>query len=119
MIKLKRIYEDPADDDGLRLLVERLWPRGISKDKAAVDLWLKDIAPSPELRKWFAHDAEKWVEFRRRYNDEILRSPALEMLRELILQHPVITFVYAARDEQNSASVLKTFLENAKSGGGP
>lgn len=116
MIKLKRIYEAPDEADGFRLLVERLWPRGISKEKAAVDLWLKDIAPSVELRKWFAHDPEKWVEFRRRYRDEIMASPALDMLRELILQHPVITFVYAASDEQNSASVLKVFVEKAKSG---
>lgn len=114
MIRLKRVYEAPEADDGFRLLVERLWPRGLSKEKAAVDLWLKDIAPSAELRKWFAHDEEKWQEFRRRYRDEISASPALEMLRELILQHPVLTFVYAASDRQNSATVLKAFVEKAK-----
>lgn len=114
MIKLKRVYLQPDEADGLRLLVERLWPRGITKEKAAVDLWLKELAPSTELRKWFSHDPEKWVEFRRRYREEIKASPALDMLRELILQHPVITFVYAASDEQNSASVLKTFIEKAK-----
>ncbi|MGH8493716.1 MAG: DUF488 domain-containing protein [Moraxellaceae bacterium] len=114
MIKLKRIYESPDEADGLRLLVERLWPRGVSKEKAAVDLWLKDIAPSAELRQWFAHDSEKWQEFRRRYREEVRASPALEMLRELILQHPVITFVYAASNEQNSATVLKAFIEKAK-----
>ncbi len=114
MIQLKRIYDEPGKDDGFRLLVERLWPRGITKEKAAVDLWLKDIAPSTELRKWFAHDPEKWQEFRRRYREEIRASPALDMLRELILQHPSITFVYAASDKQNSATVLKAFVEKAK-----
>lgn len=114
MIKLKRVYEAPEADDGFRLLVERLWPRGISKEKAAVTLWLKDIAPSAELRKWFAHDDEKWQEFRRRYREEIAASPALDMLRELLLQHPVVTFVYAASDKQNSATVLKAFIEKAK-----
>ncbi|MDQ8036312.1 MAG: DUF488 family protein [Pedobacter sp.] len=114
MIKLKRVYETPDESDGFRLLVERLWPRGITKEKAAVALWMKDIAPSAELRKWFAHDEEKWQEFRRRYREEISASPSLDMLRELILQHPVITFVYAASDQQNSATVLKAFVEKAK-----
>ena len=114
MIKLKRVYAAPDESDGLRLLVERLWPRGISKEKAAVALWMKDIAPSTELRQWFAHDEEKWQEFRRRYREELSASPALDMLRELILQHPVITFVYAASDKQNSATVLKAFVEKAK-----
>lgn len=114
MIKLKRVYETPDESDGFRLLVERLWPRGITKEKAAVALWMKDIAPSAELRQWFAHDEEKWQEFRRRYREEVAASPALDMLRELILQHPVITFVYAASDKQNSATVLKAFIEKAK-----
>ena len=68
MIRLKRVYEAPSNDDGIRLLVERLWPRGISKEKARVDEWLKDVAPSPELRKWYAHDVEKWPEFKRHYS---------------------------------------------------
>ena len=114
MIQLKRIYEAADKSDGFRLLVERLWPRGVSKEKAAVDVWMKDIAPSTELRQWFAHDPEKWQEFRRRYREEIQASPALDMLRELILQHAVITFVYAASDKQNSATVLKAFIEKAK-----
>ena len=73
-IRLKRVYEEPAPDDGRRILVERLWPRGLSKGQAAVDLWVKDVAPSPELRRWFNHDPDRWQEFRRRHHAELGRS---------------------------------------------
>lgn len=112
MIKLKRAYDEPAKRDGLRILVERLWPRGVSKEKAAVDLWLKDLAPSTELRKWFSHDPEKWNEFRKRYRAELGKvGDLLVLLKHRTTEGPV-TFVYAAHDEErNSAVVLKEYLE--------
>ncbi|RPI20372.1 MAG: DUF488 domain-containing protein [Chloroflexota bacterium] len=112
MIRLKRIYDPPSDDDGYRILVERLWPRGLSKDKARVDLWLKEVAPSPDLRKWYAHEVEKWAAFKERYWDELRRNPeGLEKLKRES-QRDRVTFVYAAKDEQhNSALLLKEFLE--------
>ena len=112
-IRLKRAYEPASKDDGLRILVERLWPRGLSKEKAAIDLWLKEIAPSPELRKWYGHDTSRWDEFRRRYLAEIeVKGEMLSDLKQRIKAGPV-TFVYAARDEEhNSALVLKEYLES-------
>ncbi|RMG35989.1 MAG: DUF488 domain-containing protein [Planctomycetota bacterium] len=111
-VRTKRIYDPVAEDDGCRVLVERLWPRGLSKEKARVDVWLKDIAPSTALRKWFGHDPAKWEEFQRRYEAELAeRGEAVEQLLELTRQGPV-TLVYAASDtEHNSAVVLKRFLE--------
>lgn len=112
MIKLKRAYEPATKDDGERILVERLWPRGLTKEKAKIDLWMKDVAPSPELRKWFGHDPEKWDEFRRRYKSELERHPDLvKQLRDKA-RHGPVTFVYAAKDEQhNSALLLKEVVE--------
>jgi uncharacterized protein YeaO (DUF488 family) len=112
-IRLKRAYEPPSKDDGLRILVERLWPRGLTKEKAAIDLWLKEIAPSPELRKWYGHDISRWDEFRRRYRAEIeVKGEMLSDLKQRITEGPV-TFVYAARDEEhNSALILKEYLES-------
>jgi uncharacterized protein YeaO (DUF488 family) len=112
MIKLKRAYEPASKDDGERILVERLWPRGLTKEKAKIDLWMKEIAPSPELRKWFGHDPEKWPEFRRRYKSELEQQP--ELVKELRAKgrSGTVTFVYAAKDEQhNSALLLKEFVE--------
>jgi uncharacterized protein YeaO (DUF488 family) len=112
MIRLKRIYERPSKDDGFRILVERLWPRGLSKERARVDLWLKDISPSPQLRTWYGHDVTKWEEFQQRYRAELQNNPAVKQMQELLRKKRVITFVYAARDaEHNSARVLKAFLE--------
>ncbi len=112
MINLKRVYEPAASDDGFRILVERLWPRGLSKQAAHIELWLKDIAPSPELRTWYGHDVKKWKEFQRRYKAELSGNKAIEELRSLLKQKRTVTFVYAARDEEhNSALVLKDFLE--------
>jgi uncharacterized protein YeaO (DUF488 family) len=112
-IRLKRAYEKPAPDDGLRVLVERLWPRGLSKERAAVDLWMKDIAPSPELRRWFNHDPARWDEFQRRYRAELRQNKdVVDELRRKCRDRTV-TFVYAARDEEyNSALVLRAYLEH-------
>lgn len=112
MIRLKRAYDKPSRHDGLRILVERLWPRGVSREQAAVDLWLKDLAPSTDLRKWFGHDPEKWDEFRKRYWSELgAKGDLLTLLRHRITEGTV-TFVFAASDpERNSAVVLKEFLE--------
>lgn len=111
-IRLKRAYETPSADDGLRVLVERLWPRGLSKERAAVDLWAKELSPSAELRRWFKHDPAKWNEFQKRYRDELLQNfEAVEALRATCKKQAV-TFVFAARDEEhNSAVLLKDFLE--------
>lgn len=110
-IRIKRVYEAPDKEDGARILVDRLWPRGLSKEKAQVDLWLKDIAPSTGLRKWFAHDPEKWQEFRKRYGAELERNDEqVATLRAEAAKGPV-TLVYGARDtEHNEALVLKDFL---------
>lgn len=115
VIQLKRAYEAAAKSDGLRILVERLWPRGVSKEKAAIDLWLKEIAPSTELRKWFGHDPDKWPEFRKRYWAELRANKELiSQLRQKITTGTV-TFVFAASDvERNSAVALKEFLERWK-----
>ncbi|MBN9071313.1 MAG: DUF488 domain-containing protein [Rhizobiales bacterium] len=111
-LRIKRVYEAPADDDGLRVLVDRLWPRGLKKQEAAVDLWLKEIAPSTELRRWFGHDPEKWTEFRRRYRAELDgKKEELETLRRRADERRV-TLLYGARDEEhNQAVVLKDLLE--------
>jgi len=112
MIKLKRAYEKPAKDDGERVLVERLWPRGLTKAQAKLDLWLKEIAPSPELRKWFGHDPDRWVEFRRRYLKELRQKADLVKLLKRKARGGTITLIYAVRDEEhNGALVLQHFLQ--------
>jgi uncharacterized protein YeaO (DUF488 family) len=112
MILLKRAYDEPASRDGLRILVERLWPRGVSKERAAIGLWLKDLAPSTELRRWFGHEPEKWDEFRRRYWSKLKKKGDLLILLKHRTAEGPVTFVYAAHDEQrNSAVPLKEFLE--------
>lgn len=115
-IRLKRAYEKPAPEDGMRILVERLWPRGLSKARAHIDLWMKDVAPSPELRKWFNHDPDKWTDFQKRYRAELRENKGLiEELREKC-KGQTVTFVYAARDEEhNSAVLLKNYLEHKTS----
>jgi uncharacterized protein YeaO (DUF488 family) len=115
-ISIKRIYADPARSDGLRILVDRVWPRGVSRDAAAIDLWLKEVAPSTELRKWFDHDPKKWVEFRKRYKAELKASPDhVQALLDHARRGP-LTLVYSARDEQhNQAVVLKEYLEEKRS----
>ena len=110
-VMLKRAYDSPAAEDGTRILVDRLWPRGISKEKAALDHWMKDIAPSTELRKWFAHDPKRWKEFRRRYAAEVRQHPDLVTELRSLARHGPITLVYAAHDEShNEAVVLRDML---------
>ena len=111
-IQTKRVYEQPADNDGSRILVDRLWPRGLTKEKAKLDLWLKEIAPSTELRQWFGHEPKKWKGFRGRYETELRHnSELIEMLKTKAKQG-TITLLYGARDEKhNEALVLKQFLE--------
>jgi uncharacterized protein YeaO (DUF488 family) len=112
MIRIKRAYEAAARTDGMRVLVDRLWPRGLTKERAAVQLWLKDLAPSNELRKWFAHDPQKWPEFQDRYRRELReKAGALATLQEKS-QNQTVTLLYAARDQQhNEAVILKRLLE--------
>lgn len=111
-IRIKRVYEHPAADDGCRVLIDRLWPRGLSKDKAALDDWVKDVAPSDELRKWFNHDPELWPEFRRRYRRELdQHSEAVDEIRKLS-NSGTLTLLYGAKDEEhNNAVVLAEYLE--------
>ena len=115
MVKLKRTYEVPVSEDGTRILVERLWPRGLTREKAKIDIWLKEIAPSTELRKWYNHIPERWPEFQKRYRAEL--SKKRDLTKELKRQVDAtnVTFVFAARDEnRNSAVVLRSFLEEEK-----
>jgi uncharacterized protein YeaO (DUF488 family) len=111
MIGLKRVYEPSSPDDGIRVLVDRLWPRGISKAKAAVDIWLKEVAPSPELRRWFSHDSARWEEFRERYRKELEANTSnVQRLRDMSAQGK-ITLIFSTRDvERNSAAVLREYL---------
>ncbi|MCO6497495.1 MAG: DUF488 domain-containing protein [Chitinophagaceae bacterium] len=110
--QIKRVYEKPEKSDGYRVLIDRLWPRGLSKETAAVDLWLRDIAPSTELRKWFNHDPAKWAEFQKRYTAEIMNNiDVWAQLKKTIREQKMTTLVYAAKDElHNDAVVLKSLL---------
>lgn len=111
--EIKRIYEDPAKNDGYRVLVDRLWPRGVSKEKASLDLWLKEIAPSAELRNWFNHIPERFTEFSRRYTKELDGNSAVDQLRELAKDHTLITLLYGAHDTTaNQAVVLQKYLSS-------
>jgi uncharacterized protein YeaO (DUF488 family) len=111
-IALRRVYDPPSSGDGCRILVERLWPRGVSKGDAAIDLWLKDAAPSHELRRWFGHEPARWEEFRRRYFEELGgRGDAVGAIRERLVKGPV-TFVFASRElRYNNAVALREYLE--------
>lgn len=109
---IKRIYEVPSDDDGFRVLVDRLWPRGVSKERAQLELWLKDVAPSPPLRKEFGHMQERFADFRAAYEAELEGNPAVQTLRDLAAEHGKVTLLFGARDpETNHARVLQEFLE--------
>lgn len=111
-ISLKRVYEPPAKADGVRVLVDRLWPRGVTKSKAAIDLWAKDLAPSTELRKWFGHDPERWPEFQGKYRAELKGKAALSEIRGLAHKKH-ITLVYAAKDQLHCHPlVLKQVLDH-------
>lgn len=115
MIRCKRVYEQPSRDDGRRVLVDRLWPRGISRKTACIDDWLKELAPSDQLRRWYGHDPARWDEFRHRYRLElVVKDPLLDQLLREASQGP-ITLLFAAKDaEHNNAVVLKEFLEEPK-----
>ena len=113
-VSIKRVYEPASHSDGKRVLVDRIWPRGVTKEAASVDLWLKDVAPSATLRKWFGHDPEKWQAFQDKYQAELEGSSALAELRSLARESRV-TLVFAARDEtHNNAVVLKDILGHSR-----
>ncbi|MGC8572539.1 MAG: hypothetical protein C0171_05280 [Caldisphaera sp.] len=114
MIKLKRVYDKASPDDGLRILVERLWPRGIKKENAKIDLWFKEVAPSNELRKWFSHDPKKWLEFKEKYYEELNKNrEAIEKLLDIVKNKKDVTLIYSSKDkEHNNAVALKEYLEN-------
>ena len=113
MVRIARIYEPPTKNDGWRVLVDRLWPRGVKKETARVDEWMKEIAPSNELRKWFAHKAERWAEFQERYRAELAKKKEfVETLRAMERKHGAITLLFTAKDEgHNQAVVLREILK--------
>jgi len=111
-MKLKRIYEGYSPSDGYRILVERLWPRGISKEDAHIDMWMKDVAPSSELRKWFNHEDEKWDQFQKSYREELLKKNHLRDLREVVSRYGDVTLVFSSKNEKhNNAVVLYNMLK--------
>lgn len=117
-ISLKRAYDAPSDDDGRRILVDRLWPRGLKRETARIDDWLKDIAPSHDLRKWFGHDPEKWEEFQRRYRAELDSEAGVKTLKQIaeIASAGSVTLLFAAKDEHhNNAVMLKLVIEEMRS----
>jgi uncharacterized protein YeaO (DUF488 family) len=110
-IHIKRIYEPPKASDGTRILVDRLWPRGVARDEARIDAWIKDVAPSDALRRWYSHDPEKWPEFRARYITELKHNPAVVELQGRAAKSKTITLLFAAKDNLcNNATVLQEFL---------
>jgi uncharacterized protein YeaO (DUF488 family) len=113
MIQVKRIYDEPAKKDGYRILVDKLWPRGFTKEKAKIDLWLKEIAPSDKLRKWFSHDPKKWNEFRKKYNAELKEKSALiEEIKKLEAKEKTVTLLFSAKDETyNNAIALMELIK--------
>jgi uncharacterized protein YeaO (DUF488 family) len=113
MIRVKRVYEEPAKEDGYRILVDRLWPRGLTKERARVDLWIKEIAPSDALRKWYGHEPEKWPEFEKRYRAELAKKKELlAEIERLEKEHGKVTLLFGRKDEkQNQAVVLASILK--------
>lgn len=114
MISIKRAYDPPTPQDGVRILVDRVWPRGLTKESLELHSWLKDVAPSTALRKWFAHDPKKWAEFQRKYFAELeANKEALEPIRDSVKKQNVVTLIYSARDsEHNNALALKEYLKH-------
>lgn len=114
-VHIKRIYEAISNDDGYRVLVDRLWPRGIKKENAQIDEWLKDVAPSQTLRKWFGHQPEKWDSFYTRYSTGLYDSMPLAKLKTLMKKHKTLTLLYSAKDEQhNHAIIIKELLQSSQ-----
>ena len=117
MVRIKRVYDKPSTGDGARILVDRIWPRGISKERACIAHWQKELAPSTPLRKWFGHDPAKWIEFRKRYRRELADSDQAAALKDLarLSRHRTITLVYGAADEEhNQAVLLKELLDKLR-----
>lgn len=117
MIRIKRVYREPSVRDGIRILVDRVWPRGLTKKRAHIDAWRKDLAPSTALRKWFSHDRAKWTKFRKRYRAELMDSDQRSALKELarLSRHRTITLLYSAADEEhNQAVFLKELLDKLR-----
>lgn len=113
-LTIKRVYEKAAKNE-YRILVDRLWPRGVTKERAAIDLWLKDVAPSTELRKWFGHDPIRFSEFRSRYTEELTQNSAVTTVIDILAEHEQVTLIYAAKSETiNHAIVLKEYLESMR-----
>jgi uncharacterized protein YeaO (DUF488 family) len=114
MIKIKRVYKKPANEDGWRVLVDRLWPRGMKKDAAHVDVWMKDIAPSDALRRWFGHEPERWSEFQKKYRAELAKKRELVAeLKKMAKEHAALTLLFGAKDEEhNQAVVLADVLKS-------
>ena len=111
-VRIKRVYDEPAIDDGTRILVDRLWPRGISREKAAFETWIKEVAPSSDLRKWFDHKPERWTEFQERYREELRGNPEIEVLRKMAATGTV-TLLYGSRNREfNHAKVLAEVVES-------
>ena len=115
MIRIKRAYEPSSTDDGFRILVDKLWPRGVSKEKANLDLWMKEVAPSDNLRKWFSHDPEKWNEFENKYKGELKdKKEFINKIKEIEKDKGKVTLIYSAKDkEHNNAVVLENILEKS------
>jgi uncharacterized protein YeaO (DUF488 family) len=113
-IRIKRVYEEPSEEDGTRILVDRIWPRGLTKEKAQVDLWLKEIAPTNDLRKWFAHDPAKWTEFKTRYQAELKHNPAQMALLHQAIFKASATLLYAAKDTDHNEAVVLLEVLNRK-----
>ena len=112
-VKIKRIYEPYSENDGFRVLVDRLWPRGINKEKAHIDKWMKEVAPSTVLRKWFNHEPDKWEQFRIKYHTELKDSPALKELFSYINENKTVTLLFGSKEEKyNHAIVLQQFITN-------
>jgi len=115
MIRIKRVYDQASKEDGFRILVDRLWPRGMSKGKVKVDLWLKEVAPSDDLRKWFSHDPKKWQEFKKRYEKELKdKQELLRKMKQAEKEKGTVAILYSAKDEEhNQAVALAAFLQKA------
>lgn len=117
-ISIKRVYDEPDSQDGYRILVDRLWPRGMTKERAALDLWMKGIAPSTDLRKWFGHDPARFTDFANRYRAELdANEETVDELRRIILTHGKVTLLYAAKDpDVNHAAVLRDYMDDRTTG---
>lgn len=115
MVKIKRIYEKPAREDGRRVLVDRLWPRGMKREAARIDAWMKDVAPSDALRKWFGHEPEKWSEFQRRYRGELAKKKEMiAELKKMEKQHGTLTLLFGAKDEEHNQAVALARILKAR-----